>query len=408
MTIIRVGICVLIAFAVLAHGAVEPWSQAILETGAAALFLWWSVLLVTRKTPEISWSPLLWPLLGLVLLGLLQFLVPLSVNPNLTRMELLRVAVYLLLFFLFSQAFQTARHWAGFTWFLILLGFSVAVFAILQDLTSNGKLYWFRELRFGGIPFGPFVNRNHFAGLMELLIPIGLAILAVRGVAKQMLPMVALCTALPMGALFLSASRGGIVAFGCEILLLVGLLWLRRGEKRQLLTFIAAIVLAGGLVGWLGVDQVLKRFTAIHNVEVTESRRVSMMRGGWHIFMDNLWTGTGLGTTISVYPRYETLYDGKIVDHVHNDHLEVLAETGIVGGICWLAFLGLTFGIGLKNLSIRNEPLTHAVQFGALVACGGLLVHGFVDFNLHIPSNALLFYLLAGISAANPLPDSQN
>ncbi len=405
MTVIRIGICVLITFAVLAHGAVEPWSQAILETGAAALFLWWSVLLVTRKTSEISWSPLLWPLLGLVLLGLLQIFVPLSVYPNLTRMELLRVAVYLLLFFLFSQAFQTARHWAGFTWFLILLGFSVAVFAILQDLTSNGKLYWFRELRFGGIPFGPFVNRNHFAGLMELLIPIGLAILAVRGVAKQMLPMVALCTALPMGALFLSASRGGIVAFGCEILLLVGLLWLRRGEKRQLLTFIAAIVLAGGLVGWLGVDQVLKRFTAIHNVEVTESRRVSMMRGGWHIFVDNLWTGTGLGTTISVYPRYETLYDGKIVDHVHNDHLEVLAETGIVGGICWLAFLGLTFGIGLKNLSIRNEPLTHAVQLGALVACGGLLVHGFVDFNLHIPSNALLFYLLAGISAANPILD---
>jgi O-antigen ligase len=405
MTLLRIGICVLVTFAVLAHGAVEPWSEAVLETGAAALFLWWGFLVARGKSPEITWSPLLWPMLALLLLGLLQLFVPLSVYPYLTRLELLRISSYLILFFLSGQAFRTTRHWTAFAWFLILLGFSVAVFAILQDLTFNGKLYWFRELRYGGIPFGPYVNRNHFAGLMELLIPIGLAILAVRGFPKQVLPMVALCTALPIGALFLSASRGGIVAFGAEIVLFLGLLWFRRGEKRQLLTFVAAIVLAGGLVAWLGADTVLKRFTAIHNVEFSESRRVSMMKGAWHIFKDNLWTGTGLGTTISVYPRYETLYDGKIVDHVHNDHLEVLAETGIVGGICWLTFIGLTLGLGIRNLSSRNEPLIHAMQLGALVACGGLLVHGIVDFNLHIPSNALLFFLLAGISVANPVPN---
>lgn len=408
MTIIRVGICVLITFGVLAHGAVETWSESIIEIGATALFLCWGFLAASGGIKEVRWTPVLWPLAGLEIIGLVQLAVPLSLNPYLTKLELLRLTSYLILLFLMTQAFRTPRQWRTFAWFLVLLGFSVAVFGILQDLTSNGKLYWVRELRYGGAIYGPYVNRNHFAGLMELIVPVGLSLLAVQGVRREQLPFLALCTALPIGALFMSASRGGIVAFGFEVMFLAALLWLRRGEKRYLLTFMVALALAGALVAWLGVGQVMHRISEMHGPEVSEGRRVSMMKSAWRIFEDYPILGTGLGTTVSVYPKYETEYDGKTVDHVHNDHFELLAETGIAGGLCWLAFVIALGTYGILNLSSRQDTLVHAVQLGALVACGGLLIHGLADFNLHIPANALLFYILAGMAASSPVFEPTN
>jgi O-antigen ligase len=403
MSAIRTGICTLLIFAVLSFGGVETWSESIIEIGAALLFLWWGYLVAGRRAEEIRWCAVLWPLLGLEVLAVLQLAARLTVYPYLTKLELLRFTSYLLLLFLMGQAFRTPRQWRNFAWFLVLLGFAVAVFGILQDLTFNGKLYWLRVMRFGGQPFGPYVNRNHFAGLMELIIPVGLAMLAVPGVRRQQLPFVALLSALPVGALFLSASRGGIATFSCEVVVLIILLWMRRGEKRHLFTFVIALVLAGGLVAWLGLGQVIARFSQVQNAEVTEGRRMSMSRGALHIFRDHPLIGTGLGTTVSVYPAYETRYDGHVVDHVHNDHFELLAEMGILGGICWVAFVVMLVRLGMKNLSAHQDPIVRAIQMGALVGCIGLLFHGFMDFNLHIPANALLFYLLAGFASSNPV-----
>src|SRR5580704_2336868 len=282
MRFIRVSICVLMTFAVLAFGAVETWSQSVLEISAALLFVCWGFLMATGRGEEIRWSPVIWPLLGLELIALLQFIIPLSVYPFLTKLELLRFTSYLILLFLFTQAFRTPRQWRFFTWFLVLFAFAVALFGVLQDLTHNGKIYWAKELRYGGNAFGPYVNRNHFAGLMELLIPIGLAMLAVPGVRRQQMPLMALLAAIPVGALLMSASRGGIIGFGCEVIVLIALLWIRRGEKKHLFTFLVALVLAGALVGWLGVGQVIQRFSQIRNPEVTEGRRISMARGAYH------------------------------------------------------------------------------------------------------------------------------
>jgi len=86
-------------------------------------------------------------------------------------------------------------------------GFLVSIFAILQHLTSNGKLYWVREIRYGGMPFGPYVNRNHFAGFAELVLPLALVPLVLGRVRRERWPIVGLFAVLPIGALFLSASR---------------------------------------------------------------------------------------------------------------------------------------------------------------------------------------------------------
>jgi O-antigen ligase len=402
MKIIRIGICALVTIAVLAHGTVEPWSEAVLEVGAAVLLVVWAWNAAIRKEDKIIWNPLLWPLFGLWGVAALQLAAGITVYPFLTHQELLKCSALLALFFLFVQSYRTREQWHGFTWFLLALGFSVSLFAILQHFTFNGKLYWVRELRYGGIPFGPYVNRNHFAGLVALLIPPGLALLVLRAERHDRLPLVALFTLLPIGALFLSASRGGIMSFLAEVGLIALLIVLRRRERRGLAAAALIAVLAAVLVSWLGIGRALERFASYKQLEVGEGRRIEMLHGSWRIFLDHPVAGTGLGTLQEVYPRYETMYDGLVVNHSHNDYVEVLAEAGVIGGLFGLAFLVLLFRTGWKNLAADRERTELAYHAGALIACCGLLVHALVDFNFHIPSNALIFLLQAAIATSSP------
>jgi O-antigen ligase len=409
MKFLRVGICTLIVFGVAAHGGVEEWARAVLETGAGFLFLAWSVWIFFNQEEQIVLSPLLVPLAALSFLVLGQVFFRLSASPYHTRTELLLLLADLIVFFLAVQAFRTLEDWRGFVWFGMGFGFLVSLFAILQHLTSNGKLYWFREIRSGGMPFGPYVNRNHFAGFAELVLPLALVPLVLGRVRRERWPVVGLFAVLPIGALFLSASRGGIVSFGAELGVLALVLILRRTKRKQLLGGGAVLLVAVLLVSWLGVGQILQRLSSVQLLEVTAGKRASMRGDTWRIFLDHPILGTGLGTLQIVFPRYETLYDGKIVNHTHNDYLEALAETGIAGGLCCGWFIVALLTESLKRLRLLGNSFTGALQLSGLLACSGFLVHGFVDFNLHIPVNALLFFLMAHLATAeNPkaLPPS--
>ena len=163
------------------------------------------------------------------------------------------------------------------------------------------------------------------------------------------------------------------------------------------------MLLAFLLVSWLGVRQVLERFSSMQSLEVTVGKRASMRQDAWHIFREHPWTGTGLGTLPIVFPAYETQYDGKIVNHAHNDYLEMLADTGLAGALCCVWFLGALFFVSLQQLLITDNSFAAALHLSGLVACCGFLVHSLVDFNLHIPGNALLFFLMALLSTA-PMP----
>lgn len=401
MRVIRVGICVLVAFAVLAHGAVEAWSASILEIGVAALFSLWGFLVFRGQQAELRWNALGWPLISFSGLALIQYFAGLSAYPYLTKIELLKLAAYLLLFFLTLQSFRTSDEWRGLVWFLLILGFAVALFGIAQHLTFNGKLYWFRELRYGGVPFGPYVNRNHFAGLMELIVPMGLAILILRVVGPDQWPLVALLTVLPVGALFLSASRGGITSFLVQLGIMAILIRMRRGERKHLGAAAVVLLLAGMLVAWLGVGRTLERFSKLQSLEVSEGRRWIIIKDSFRIIYNHPLLGTGLGTFIVVYPKHESFYDGKVVNHAHNEYVEALAETGLLGGLCGLFFIVILVRLSLANLRSSASSFELAVHIGSFVACAGLLVHSLVDFNLHIPSNALLFLLQAASTTSH-------
>ena len=401
MKAIRVGICTLVVFSVLSFGGVEPWGQATLEIGAATLFVYWGFLAVRGRQTEIDWNWLYLPLLGLGAIAIVQCVLGLSVYPYLTKIELLKWASYFLLFFLTTESFETEDQVRHFVWFLLGLGFVVSLFGIVQHFAFNGKLYWLVALPAGAGPFGPFVDGDHFAGFIELTAPLGLALLLFRSWRPEQLTLLLLFTSVPIGALILSASRGGIVSLVLELSLLMLLSRTHRTGRKQLVGVAAIALVAGSFIVWLGVSQAVQRFEQLTHEGISRELRVSIYQDTARSIADHPWVGTGLGTLVAVYPRYASFYNGLTVDHAHNDYLELLAETGMVGGVCGLAFIGLLFWRGLASLQSARESFARATVAGSLAACIGLLLHSLVDFNLHIPSNALIFLLLSWIATAD-------
>jgi O-antigen ligase len=404
MRFFRVGICCLLAFAVLAFGAVEEWSQAVLEVGASVLLVIWAVQLYKRKTEQLSIPPEFPPLCAFALVIVVQLVFHLTASRYYTRIELQLLITYLMVVILMSQAFSRKGHWRAFVWFVMTLGFFVSIFGILQHLTFNGKLYWFRVMHSGGLPFGPYVNRNHFAGFAEMVIPIALVPLVLGKVRREMLFLVSLFAAVPIVALLLSASRGGIVSFVVEMVILFLLLLIRRVRSKYVIVGGMVVLSAVMAVSWIGVHQVLERFAGIRHLEVSAGKRAAMRRDSWRVFLDRPLIGTGLGTLEMIYPPYDSLYDGRVVNHAHNDYLEGLVETGLLGGLCCLWFLGVLFLNALRGMATLEGSFGSALNLSGLVACSGILVHSLVDFNLHIPANALLFFVSAHMAAVRLQP----
>jgi O-antigen ligase len=403
MKLLRLGLCLLFAFAVLAFGSHDVWSESAVEIASALLFIWWTIGFYGAAEAKVQWSPLNWPLVGFAVIGLLQMAFRGTAYAFLTRSEVLRLAAYFFVFFLVAQAFRTRKDFSALAWFIVLLAFAVSLFGIVQYFTSAETIYWNPRFRIPTNPFGPYPNRNNFAGFVELTLPTGLALMIFRGISKELFPLMILLTVVPISAIVLAGSRGGIVGMICGwgMLALLGwkthtIHWNVRRAAAAALAALAAIT----LVTWLGYGNARERFSHLGVNDRSVSRRVSMARGAWHIFLDHPLKGCGLGTMVSVYPRYETVYDGRIVDHVHNDYLEALAETGILGGACGLTFLWLLFRGARKSFQADRSRLSRALHAGGVAATTGILVHSFVEFNLHIPANALLFILQTHLATA--------
>jgi O-antigen ligase len=117
--------------------------------------------------------------------------------------------------------------------------------------------------------------------------------------------------------------------------------------------------------------------------------------------------GWGLGTFPIVYPQFRSFYTSFFVNQAHNDYLQLIVETGIAGFAIALWFLVLAFRRAWAKLENWTETINGTLTVAALLGCIGILVHSFLDFNLQIPANAALFYVLCAIAASDPLQESQ-
>lgn len=316
----------------------------------------------------------------------------LSLYPYGTAVESMKIAAFVIVFSIALINFKDDRSVAIFIKIVVVFSFSLAVFAILQKATWNGNIYWFRPLSQGGTPFGPFVNRNHFAGFMNMIIPLGLG-LALTSSTREKGILYGFLTVIMAVSLFLSLSRGGIISFFGGIALFSLLMSGKRDPQRRtwLIGFFVIVVI--GYVLYLGADQVIQRF---YDTDIKSEQRLLVASYSLGAVKDFILTGSGLGTFVNVFPLYSPPLR-QIFDHAHNDYIEFMLEGGVAGLLLLLGFLTIYIYCQVTS-DASGEKRT--LRIAATCSVATMLIHSVFDFNLHILSNALLFSAVLGLSTA--------
>ena len=402
-TILLFGTFSLLLFGPLAFGAVEPWAVFTLQLGATSLLVLWGVRQAMAGELQIRRNPLFPPMALFAVLTLAQIVLGLSSYRHDTISTAMQYWVYGVLAFLVVQCLQRTAQVKMLAWIFSAYGLFVALFALVQSLSSTGELYWLRVPQEGGWIYGPYVNHNHYAGLMEMLFPIPLVMAMTKHVRGHWKAAPAFAAVLMASTIFLSGSRGGMVAFLVQMVVLGILLGMQR-NRRTALTAGAVLTIIAVLILWVGGQGLISRIISIKSETQTELEgglRLTIDRDGLKMFLHKPILGFGLGTFPVVYPQYRTFFTNKFINRAHDDYLQLLMEMGALGFATMIWFIMLVYRRGANKLGDWTWNINGAVALACLLGCTGLLVHGFVDSNLQSPANAALFYCLCTMAAAD-------
>jgi O-antigen ligase len=403
-TALLYGIFGLLLFGPLAFGAVEPWSIFLMEAGSAVLFLLWIGKQVLDGDMKIRWNPLFLPMAVFGLLILSQLVFRISAYPHDTVSLALLYLSYAVLCFLAGQTLLWGAQARRLALVFSLYGAALAAFSLIQGISSNGRLYWIRQPRMGGWIYGPYVNHNHYAGLMEMLIPIPLVLSLTRLASTRTRTAAAAAAALMVGTIFLSGSRGGMLATIAELGILAVLVVKQKRSLRTAIGIGVFLAIVVGLLTWVGGGELSRRISTVgpSHSELSSDVRTYINRDGFRMFLKKPVLGWGLGTFPVVYPQFRTFYTNFFVNEAHNDYLQLLVEMGLLGFATMVWFLLTLYTRAIKKMGNWSGEISGAVTLACALGLSGILVHSAVDFNLQIPANAALFYVLCTIAASEP------
>ena len=420
------GLLLTVVFTALAYGTVEAWSVAVFELAIIALVSLWLIKSYIDRRLSVAIPQAALPVAAFALLGVAQSITfrgaSLSADSEATRMAVTVVFVLLASFIIAANFFNTRERLFMLGNFLIIYGFAMALFALVQHLAWDGRFYWVRPNTQGGSPFGPFVNHSHFAGYMEMLAPFPLAIVLTGGAKREARPLYAFAAVLMIVSIIASLSRGGWLALAAEMSFIVAAsLWMKRsrlkseaGPSKRPFSILnpaaAAVLVLTVLLGmiWIGPDPVINRVTGSTSLTAAEtaSGETFFTSRGWiwrdtlELFGSSPVLGVGLGAFQTAYTSSSDGDGRVIVNAAHNDYLQALAETGIVGGFVTLwfiiAILAAIKGAIKRGVDARDPQLA-AMALASGAGLVAMLVHSVFDFNLQLPSNALLFLLLSAV-----------
>jgi O-antigen ligase len=444
--ILEYGLLALLLWSPLPAASVEEWSIFVVEMAIAVMA---AVYVLVDPKPALNphlppvlkrMKPVVAALFGFLALqvmplpaGLVRILSPgsygfrklyapefarmkfmtLSIAPSATIATGLFLASLFILGFLVLRTVNRGRQIRTVLAVIVGSGAFQALYGLFELTRDDPRLLFYRKVFSPESVTGTFVNRNHFSGYLEMIVPLalGLAVarmnmmtFGIKGFREKLLlwtsrgilvNVLILASAVVMSlAIILSNSRSGLVVLGFTVFLLLGFsvaAFSRTGfrqpwvGKTVRVTFVGVAILAVSI----GVGSTIRRFALD---DLLHEDRPQYWSSTVEIIGDFPLFGTGLGTFASAYGAYEKTSASEMqLVHAHNDFLEYAAELGLVGtvlligGVLYVAVSSYLAWRGRRNAQAR------ALALGGIVSLAGIGLHAVTDFNLHIPANMVLF-----------------
>jgi putative inorganic carbon (HCO3(-)) transporter len=436
-----VSLLSLMVLTAIPYGTSQPWWIAAFAAAVFALAILWLVEGYLNQSWFAGSLPLVLPLAALAVFALFQTLSfsnqtsnpaeirfalwnAISADPYQTRVFALLLVALTLAGVMLSRYASTEKRMRIVINVIICVAVASALFGIVRQTSQHGKGF--------GLPlllpesgYGQFINRNHFAFLMEMAFGLALGLILGRGIKREQ-GLIYFAALLPLWTgMVLCGSRGGLIAMMAQVLM-AALLFSALPRKRnaaeshsrvlkvaRLLPVriaLVAVLVLGVAFGtlWLGGDQLASRIEQSRdelNADTAEARlgvsRNEIWKATWTMFVAHPIVGVGMNGYWAAIPAYHDASGSMTPQEAHNDYLELLASGGLVGLVLAGWFAVVVLRRTRANLASPSS-FRRAACFGAAVGITGVAVHSLVDFGLHTIVNALVFTALIVIATCQP------
>ncbi len=425
-------LCIVPVFTTILFGGVDNVTWIVVTICWVAIIVMWLIEAWRAKGLIFESSYLQLPLIGILLIGLIQLLplgpgagdasitVPatnlLTLDPNGTRYFLSHLIVYIVFFAACLTFINSEKRLRKVVFLVVIFGAIMAFVAILQRLASPDMIYGLRNPG-QAVPFGPFINQHHFASFMEMTGGLTLGLIFGKSGLQDKKPLLFISVAIMTIAVILTSSRGGMIASIAVLAFVLAMSFIARKRNRTserteertptqkaLIATVAAaavLVLIGSVVFLGGSDALLRGVTMDAGKDDMSNGRLHFWSVAIKIFLDHPILGAGLDAFGVAFTKHDTWHGIFRVEQAHNEYLQILAETGIVGFACIGAFIYLLFKRGMATIASAGSGFRQNVAIGALAGCFGILIHSLFDFPLRTPSNGFFFLLLVAIATVS-------
>ena len=402
-------VLVILIYGPLGLGAVRGLEFGIIQELTVAVIILWVARLWLNSRPQLFWPPLCWAVLAFTGYAIARYST--ADIEYLARQELLRVLVYTFLFFSILNNLQRPESCLVIGLSLVFLAMGIAIYATYQfaafyKFPDAPHYVWHFPALYPGRGSGTYICPNHLGGFLEMLLPLALAYTLTGRLKPTTKVFLCYAALVILGGIIVSLSRGSWASTAIALALFFAILLFRRYDRMPAAALLLATVLVCGAI--------LPKMSALQNrlddavqrERVTRDLRLLLWAPAFQMWQDNPWWGVGPGHFDARFRAYRPERVQAKPDWVHNDYLNTLVDWG-VSGTALVTAAWLLFGWNLLKSwrAVARTPelggMTRSNRFalllGGSVGLAAILVHSAVDFNFHIPANAILAVTLLAL-----------
>lgn len=404
----------MLVFAPLVFGAVDEWAFLVVEGLAAGVFILWGARLWANAKSKLLWPPLAWVVVAFALYAVVRYFT--ADIEYVARLEVIQVVLFAFMFFAVINHLHGQDETQIISFTLIALATMISGYAVVQLLTHSERV-WNLYSGYLNRAGGTYISPNDLAGFLEMLLPLALAYLLVGRVGVITRILLGYAAIVMLAGLAVTFSRAGWVAALMGILLLLGILLCHRNHRLKAMILLLIMLGGGGfavkhyLAKTAGFAERVFKADANGGPGVLDYHsRLNIWQAANQMWQDHFWLGVGPAHFDYRFDAYRPETAQTRPGHVHNDYLNLLTDWGTVGGIIVLAGVGI-FIFGLiktwphtrraENDFGHGQSNRFAFFIGAISGLFALSIHSVMDFNLHIPANALVGVTLLALLTSN-------